>query len=60
MLHRRDGKIVPILDDLLSALRQCVMQIRSAKDMPSISAKLHGHAGPNDGLAAGLEFDLFG
>ena len=31
MYHRNDGKIVPINDDVISALRYCVMSLRKAR-----------------------------
>ena len=31
MYHRKDGKIVPIHDDVISALRYCVMSLRKAR-----------------------------
>jgi hypothetical protein len=31
MYHRKDGKIVPLHDDLISAMRYCVMSLRKAR-----------------------------
>jgi len=31
MYHRKDGKIVPINDDLISAMRYCIMSLRKAR-----------------------------
>jgi hypothetical protein len=31
MYHRKDGKIVPINDDVISAMRYCVMSLRKAR-----------------------------
>ena len=31
MHHRKDGKIVPMNDDLISALRYCIMSLRKAR-----------------------------
>ena len=31
MYHRKDGKIVPINDDLISAMRYCIMSLRKTR-----------------------------
>ena len=31
MYHRKDGKIVPKHDDVISAMRYCVMSLRKAR-----------------------------
>ncbi len=31
MYHRKDGKIVPVHDDVISAMRYCVMSLRKAR-----------------------------
>jgi hypothetical protein len=31
MYHRKDGKIVPINDDVISAMRYCVMSLRKSR-----------------------------
>lgn len=58
LYHRKDGQIVKINDDLLSATRIAIMQKRSAKPV---------HLGParpparrNGGIADGVDFDVFG
>lgn len=56
--HRKDGLVVKVDDDLMSATRQLVMDIRFAKaPIAGVSFK----ARPTDGplLAEGLDFDLF-
>ena len=56
--HRKDGKIVKLKDDILSAVRVGIM-------MKRFSRKVHlgGQAGrpfdPSGGIAAGTDFDLF-
>lgn len=54
--HRKDGKIVKIKDDLMSATRIAVMQKRSAK-----AVGLGGQAGqlPTASMATGTDFDVF-
>lgn len=58
--HRKDGLIVKTNDDLLSATRIGVMQIRSSKPVGLGSGR--GYAGDGRGqpqMASGLDFDLF-
>jgi len=59
--HRKDGQIVKIADDLLSALRVAVMMKRSAKQgpigPPPVITPLPGGGGPP--MASGIDFDMF-
>jgi hypothetical protein len=55
--HRKDGLIVKERDDLMSATRIGVMQIRSARVVPLGSRIVN--RGPNEKMAQGLDFDLF-
>jgi hypothetical protein len=55
--HRKDGLIVKVRDDIMSATRIGVMQIRSAKLVP-LGGKIITR-GPDAGLATGLDFDVF-
>jgi phage terminase large subunit-like protein len=64
--HRKDGKIVKLKDDLLSALRVAVMQKRSAKVVQlGGRAAAAGNNGPHNGFAIGTpghpdgDFDAF-
>jgi phage terminase large subunit-like protein len=50
--HRKDGLVVKIDDDLLSATRQLVMDIRYAKTVENFNYRRQGH-GPNVGFAIG-------
>ena len=54
--HRKDGKIVKLKDDLLSALRTAVMMKREAR-MVGLGGLAAARA--NNGEAAGVDFDLF-
>lgn len=56
--HRKDGQIVKVKDDLMSATRTGVMQIRSAKAV--LYDPVSGIGGRKQGdIAAGVDFDLF-
>jgi phage terminase large subunit-like protein len=55
--HRKDGQIVKLKDDLMSATRIAAMMKRYGKPVP-----LGPHQSPrgsNGGLAKGIDFDLF-
>lgn len=54
--HRKDGQIVKIKDDLMSASRMCVMMKRFGR-----TVQLGGYVAErmNTGLAAGVDFDVF-
>lgn len=56
MYHRKDGLIVPVNDDLLSATRQAMMMRRYARAVP-----LGGKAAKRNRstMAEGLDFDYF-
>ena len=58
--HRKDGLLVKIDDDLMSATRQAVMQLRSAK--PGISMAYRGQAVSQTGtpIAKDADIDPFG
>ncbi len=56
--YRKDGLIVKKGDDLLSATRIGVMQIRSAKQVP-LGNKAPDKRGRGDGMAKDVDFDLF-
>lgn len=56
LYHRKDGQIVKIKDDLISALRVAIMMKRFAKRVPLGSAQIKR---PNGAIADGVDFDLF-
>lgn len=56
--HRKDGQIVKIKDDLLSALRIAIMMKRSAK-LVALGNATNRRKRQNDGLATGIDFDVF-
>lgn len=59
--HRKDGLVVKIDDDLMSATRQLVMDIRFAKapkDFRAASKWRRGAAGPDANMARDVEFPL--
>ncbi len=59
--HRKDGQIVKVKDDLLSATRIAIMDKRHAKSVP-LGAWKKPATGPNEGMAAHTELsaaDLF-
>ncbi|HEV2548400.1 MAG TPA: terminase family protein [Stellaceae bacterium] len=60
MYHRKDGIIVKENDDIMSASRVGVMQIRSAKPPAGVyrGVPIIGYDKPRE-LAQGLDFDLF-
>lgn len=53
--HRKDGLIVKTHDDLLSATRVGIMQLRSAKAVPLGSTRRNVSRGPQ--MASGVDFD---
>ncbi len=53
LYHRKDGKIVPITDDLLSATRYALMQLRYAKTPAEMNARVRS------AMAPVVSFDLF-
>lgn len=57
LYHRKDGQIVKMKDDLLSALRVAIMMKRFAR--PVGLGRIVAPRGM-DGAAEGLDFDLFG
>jgi phage terminase large subunit-like protein len=60
MYHRKDGLIVKENDDLMSATRIGVMQIRSAKPPTDVyRGVVVGDAGRTKEIAQGLDFDVF-
>lgn len=54
--HRKDGKIVKVDDDLMSATRVGCMDLRGAKTIEKFHVKRPGMASP---IASGMDFDLF-
>jgi len=59
--HRKDGLVVKIDDDLMSATRQLVMDIRFARTPETFRAASkwrRGAAGPDANVARDVEFDL--
>lgn len=58
--HRKDGQIVKLKDDLLSALRIAIMMKRFAKQVGLGPEWMAGNAiGPGGGIARGTDFDAF-
>lgn len=55
--YRKNGLIVKEYDDLMSATRIGVMQIRSAKAVP-LGSRLHNPAGRATGMCKDVDFDL--
>ena len=53
--HRKDGQLVKVMDDIMSATRVAIMQLRSAKAVMYL-----GDEDKNQTMAKGLDFDLFG
>ena len=59
--HRKDGLVVKVDDDLMSATRQMVMDVRFAKPPESfkLASRFRRGAGPTEGnLARDIDFDL--
>jgi phage terminase large subunit-like protein len=54
--HRKDGQIVKIKDDLMSATRIAVMMKRAAK---AVTLGAHVMSGPTSPVATGTDFDVF-
>ncbi len=54
--HRKDGQIVKIKDDLMSATRICVMMKRAGRAV-QLGSAVPGRTG--DIIAAGTDFDVF-
>lgn len=57
--HRKDGQIVKVRDDILSAVKKILMMKRFAKAVPLGPAKGKPKRRP-DGLVNGVDFDVFG
>ena len=57
--HRKDGKIVKIKDDLMSACRIAIMQKRSSKAVALGGGAAQRYSGEVESLATGLDFDVF-
>ena len=55
--HRKDGQIVKLRDDLMSACRQAIMMRRFARPVLLGTAAVREKS---SGIAAGLDFDVFG
>lgn len=55
--HRKDGQIVKLKDDLISALRVAIMTKRDARAVP-LGSKKASRDGAG-GMASGIDFDLF-
>jgi phage terminase large subunit-like protein len=55
--HRKDGKVVKVDDDLMSATRVGLMDLRFAKTVDKFSAYIRNVAAPQ--VAAGTDFDVF-
>lgn len=59
LYHRKDGEIVKLHDDLMSALRILVMAKRFAKQV-ALGPITPGKSKPrNNGVADGMDFDIF-
>jgi len=56
--HRKDGKIVHLKDDILSATQKGLMMLRKAK--PVLLGKKRPDRQQNGNKAKGINFDLFG
>ena len=56
MFHRKEGQIVKLKDDLLSATRTAMMMLRFARTVPLGSAPRYV---PKQMVASGVDFDLF-
>lgn len=56
MYHRKDGQIVKLRDDLMSATQKLIMMLRFAKPVPLGAQAKKKRAGE---LATGIDFDLF-
>lgn len=57
LYHRKDGLVVPVRDDLISAIFKVVMMKRYAVAVPLGSKLVQRRRG--EGIAAGLDFDYF-
>jgi phage terminase large subunit-like protein len=57
MYHRKDGQIVKIKDDLMSATRHAIMMKREAKNVPL--GAVAGRPVNEQKIADGVDFDLF-
>lgn len=57
--HRKDGQIVKIDDDLLSATRTAIMAKRFARPVPLGPARGVRRGGPDEGMAKDVDFDPF-
>jgi len=56
--HRKDGEIVKVNDDLLSATRQAMMMRRFAR-MVNLGGRRTNRSGPDQNMARDLDFDYF-
>lgn len=56
--HRKDGQIVKVKDDILSAVRVAIMMKRFAK--PVLLGSKRPQRMPGANMARGIDFDLFG
>jgi len=57
--HRKDGKIVKLKDDILSATRIAIMMKRFARAVILGGGAAQRHAEGNSQIAAGTDFDVF-
>ena len=57
--HRKDGKVVKVDDDLMSATRVLCMDIRNARTMEKFQHFRRQTRLPSDGRARGTDFDPF-
>lgn len=60
LYHRKDGQIVKVRDDLLSATRIAIMAKRFARIVPLGSLSLKARRKGIPLIAKGVDFDLFG
>ena len=57
--HRKEGKIVKIKDDLMSATRMLFMMKHRARNVPLGGPETRNYAGAVAQIADGVDFDLF-
>lgn len=57
--HRKDGQIVKLHDDILSATQKGIMMKRYARAVPLGGHLVQRRRGPNEGLANDVDFDVF-
>ena len=58
LYHRKDGQIVKVNDDILSSIQKAIMMKRFSRAV-ALGGGGANRARRNDGLATGLDFDLF-